>query len=216
MFGKTTIGSVAYGTKGFGSPFNTFFLNDTQTTLDSIQNLIASYSFEQVKISDIKDSFANTYATLTYGGFIVKRYDSVYIQIFKVLNENINFLDNIIRDKILNDIALLNDLNVILHLTENYNMWDGVTNIYGTNTYGGYQNYAVPPVVQMNESFDIYYWSSSPDTFIGDYACDVCGFTFKKSKLIERWDGALVCQWDYEEQHPRDFLNDRYLLEQSF
>jgi hypothetical protein len=43
-----------------------------------------------------------------------------------------------------------------------------------------------------------------PDPLIDEQDCDVCGFTFKKKQLLRRWDGAIVCKWDYEEKHPRD------------
>lgn len=34
--------------------------------------------------------------------------------------------------------------------------------------------------------------------------CDVCGFQYKMRDLRKRWDGLIVCKWDYEEKHPRD------------
>ena len=45
--------------------------------------------------------------------------------------------------------------------------------------------------------------------------CDVCGFKFKASKLLKRWDGYMVCEKDYELRHPLDFYttrNDTHLL----
>ena len=50
------------------------------------------------------------------------------------------------------------------------------------------------------------------DNFIlGDTnsVCDVCGFQFKGSKLRLRWDGALVCNKDFETRHPQDFIKLR-------
>ena len=35
--------------------------------------------------------------------------------------------------------------------------------------------------------------------------CDVCGFRFKASQLMLRWDGARVCSDDFETRHPQDF-----------
>jgi hypothetical protein len=34
--------------------------------------------------------------------------------------------------------------------------------------------------------------------------CDECGFKYKLSQLRERWDGAMVCDIDWEPRHPRD------------
>lgn len=30
--------------------------------------------------------------------------------------------------------------------------------------------------------------------------CDECGFDFIRSEMRKRWDGAIVCQWCYEEK----------------
>lgn len=40
----------------------------------------------------------------------------------------------------------------------------------------------------------------------GDWnaVCDVCGFEFKASELKERWDGARVCDKDWETRHISD------------
>jgi len=35
--------------------------------------------------------------------------------------------------------------------------------------------------------------------------CDVCGIRYKSDELQDRWDGAKVCSWDWEPQHPMDF-----------
>ena len=42
----------------------------------------------------------------------------------------------------------------------------------------------------------------------GDHlaVCDVCGFTKYRSQLRLRWDGKLVCQADFEQRHPQDFV----------
>lgn len=36
--------------------------------------------------------------------------------------------------------------------------------------------------------------------------CDVCGFKFKASQLMKRWDGLMVCREDFETRHPQDFM----------
>ena len=42
----------------------------------------------------------------------------------------------------------------------------------------------------------------------GDYnaICDVCGFKFKASQLKKRWDGAMVCERDWETRHPQELI----------
>lgn len=50
------------------------------------------------------------------------------------------------------------------------------------------------------------------DNFIlGDSksCCDVCGFDYKQSQLRKRWDGAMVCEPDWEPRHPQDSLKAR-------
>ena len=50
------------------------------------------------------------------------------------------------------------------------------------------------------------------DNFIlGDSkaCCDCCGFDFKQSQLRKRWDGAMVCDKDWEQRHPQDSLRAR-------
>ncbi len=45
--------------------------------------------------------------------------------------------------------------------------------------------------------------------------CDVCKFKFKASELRQRWDGLMVCKWDWESRHPQDFyraISDVHLL----
>lgn len=36
--------------------------------------------------------------------------------------------------------------------------------------------------------------------------CDVCGLKYKASDLKKRWDGAMVCEWDWETRHPQEFI----------
>ena len=36
--------------------------------------------------------------------------------------------------------------------------------------------------------------------------CDVCGRKFKASKLIQRWDGLMCCEEDWEIRQPQDFV----------
>jgi hypothetical protein len=45
---------------------------------------------------------------------------------------------------------------------------------------------------------------TSDELIAGWWDCDECGFTYQKTKLLERWDGALVCNKCYETQHPLD------------
>lgn len=44
----------------------------------------------------------------------------------------------------------------------------------------------------------------------GDYwvICDVCGFKKRRSQTKKRWDGALVCEKDWEPRHPQDFVRN--------
>lgn len=35
--------------------------------------------------------------------------------------------------------------------------------------------------------------------------CAVCGFVYKHYDLKKRWDGAMVCEKDFESRHPMDF-----------
>ncbi len=43
---------------------------------------------------------------------------------------------------------------------------------------------------------------------IGDWnaSCDVCGFRYKASQLLLRWDGARTCSRCYETRHPQDMI----------
>ena len=46
--------------------------------------------------------------------------------------------------------------------------------------------------------------SEGPDLLLNYYDCDVCGFTYRKTKLFKRWDGLLVCKQDLDFKHPRE------------
>lgn len=39
--------------------------------------------------------------------------------------------------------------------------------------------------------------------------CDVCGFEMHQSSLRKRWDGAMVCDADFESRHPQDLIKPR-------
>lgn len=36
--------------------------------------------------------------------------------------------------------------------------------------------------------------------------CDVCGFKFKGSELIKRWDGLMVCREDWEPRPQQEYI----------
>ncbi len=36
--------------------------------------------------------------------------------------------------------------------------------------------------------------------------CDVCNFKFKSEDIRKRWDGLMVCDADFELDHPQKFL----------
>jgi len=36
--------------------------------------------------------------------------------------------------------------------------------------------------------------------------CDVCSFKFKADQLRKRWDGLMVCDKDFELDHPQKYL----------
>ena len=42
----------------------------------------------------------------------------------------------------------------------------------------------------------------------GDFwrICDVCGFRYRASETKKRWDGMIVCDEDFEQRHPQDFV----------
>ena len=40
--------------------------------------------------------------------------------------------------------------------------------------------------------------------------CDVCGFRVRASETRKRWDGAIVCDQDYETRHPQEMVRGRH------
>lgn len=36
--------------------------------------------------------------------------------------------------------------------------------------------------------------------------CDVCGVQYKSDEVRKRWDGLIVCERDWEPDHPQKFL----------
>jgi len=36
--------------------------------------------------------------------------------------------------------------------------------------------------------------------------CDVCGFKFKSGQIKKRWDGFMVCDADWEADHPQKHI----------
>jgi hypothetical protein len=46
---------------------------------------------------------------------------------------------------------------------------------------------------------------------VGEYnaLCDVCKFRYKNHELRQRWDGLMVCKYDWEARHPMDFFRAR-------
>jgi len=36
--------------------------------------------------------------------------------------------------------------------------------------------------------------------------CDVCGFEFKSGVMRKRWDGLIVCNDDFERDHPQKYI----------
>jgi hypothetical protein len=45
----------------------------------------------------------------------------------------------------------------------------------------------------------------------GDFwrICDQCGFKYRASETVKRWDGLMVCFEDFEQRHPQDFVRGR-------
>lgn len=39
--------------------------------------------------------------------------------------------------------------------------------------------------------------------------CDVCGWEFKSGQIKKRWDGLLVCDKDFELDHPQKYIRSR-------
>jgi len=52
----------------------------------------------------------------------------------------------------------------------------------------------------------------NPGYIAGDHwvVCDVCGFEYRHSIMRKRWDGLVVCPWDFELRHPQDFVRDKH------
>ena len=38
------------------------------------------------------------------------------------------------------------------------------------------------------------------------FICDVCGMEYGSEHKKQRWDGAIVCKWDWEPRHPQDLI----------
>lgn len=36
--------------------------------------------------------------------------------------------------------------------------------------------------------------------------CDECGLKYRRSEMLKRWDGFMVCKKDYEHRHPQEFV----------
>jgi hypothetical protein len=49
---------------------------------------------------------------------------------------------------------------------------------------------------------------SGPAYLKGDFwrICEECGFKMRASQTHKRWDGLIVCDADFEERHPQDFV----------
>jgi hypothetical protein len=49
---------------------------------------------------------------------------------------------------------------------------------------------------------------AGPAYLKGDYwrICEECGFKMRASQTKKRWDGLIVCDADFEERHPQDFV----------
>lgn len=39
--------------------------------------------------------------------------------------------------------------------------------------------------------------------------CDVCGWQFKSDEVKHRWDGRIVCEKDWETDHPQKYIRSR-------
>lgn len=50
-----------------------------------------------------------------------------------------------------------------------------------------------------------------PSFIAGQYnaICDVCGLEYKSGQLRKRWDGLIVCDYDFEQRHPQDLIRVR-------
>jgi hypothetical protein len=49
---------------------------------------------------------------------------------------------------------------------------------------------------------------AGPAYLKGDFwrICEECGFKMRASQTKKRWDGLIVCDADFEERHPQDFV----------
>lgn len=49
---------------------------------------------------------------------------------------------------------------------------------------------------------------AGPAYLKGDFwrICETCGFKKRASQTRKRWDGLIVCDEDWEERHPQDFV----------
>lgn len=49
---------------------------------------------------------------------------------------------------------------------------------------------------------------AGPAYLKGDFwrICEECGFKMRSSQTRKRWDGLMVCDADFEERHPQDFV----------
>lgn len=57
-------------------------------------------------------------------------------------------------------------------------------------------------ITSGNVSFTFYSPPNyTPDSLIGIYECDICGFDFRKRDLIKTRDGKMVCKRDYDLEH---------------
>ena len=36
--------------------------------------------------------------------------------------------------------------------------------------------------------------------------CDVCDFVYRDAEMFERWDGTVVCKYDWEPRHSQDLI----------
>lgn len=39
--------------------------------------------------------------------------------------------------------------------------------------------------------------------------CDICSKKIKASESLKRWDGFVVCEDDFEQRHPQDFVRSK-------
>ena len=36
--------------------------------------------------------------------------------------------------------------------------------------------------------------------------CDVCSLVYRNKDMMKRWDGTVVCKYDFEARHPQDLI----------